>query len=42
MEYIKTLHVGDIINIDYSKTTIINNATQIEKYEYNLIYDTPN
>lgn len=42
MEYIKTLHVGDIININYSKTTIINNATQIEKFEYNLIYDINN
>ncbi|WP_313375643.1 hypothetical protein [Chishuiella sp.] len=36
-DLIKTLHVGDVINLNYSRIRIINEVTQNEKFEYNLM-----
>lgn len=36
-DFIKTLHVGDVLDLNYTKTTIMNEITQSEKFEYNLL-----
>ncbi|SUX45158.1 hypothetical protein [Chryseobacterium indoltheticum] len=37
IDLIKTLHVGEVVTLNYSKTTIINEVTKKEKFQFNLM-----